>query len=164
MTETPQIRDGSHDFDFLVGKWKVHHRILRSRLTGCTDWAEFDGTCTNENIMGGQANFDESLMERPVGAVRGMTLRLYNSQTNEWKLYWAATGSAVFDIPMVGGFKEKNGDGEFYAQETNNGFTVYSRFIWSKITPTSCQWEQALSNDGGKTWETNWVMEFTRTQ
>jgi hypothetical protein len=29
-------------------------------------------------------------------------------------------------------------------------------------TPDSCRWEQAYSADGGKTWETNWIMEFTR--
>src|SRR5215207_8222327 len=115
MTETTNIRGGSHDFDFLVGKWNVHHRVLRSRLTGCTEWDEYEGTCINDNIMGGQANFDESAIDRPAGRVNGMTFRLYNPQNNEWSLYWAATGSAVFDIPMIGGFKEQNGIGEFYA-------------------------------------------------
>ena len=162
MTESPKTRDGSHDFDFLVGTWQVHHHRLRERLVGCTDWEEFEGTCTNDNIMGGTANFDESTMEREIGRVHGMTLRLYDQRSREWSLYWAATGSAVFDIPMIGSFKEQNGTGEFYAQETHKGRHVYSRFVWSKITPDSCQWEQALSTDGGTTWETNWIMEFTR--
>ena len=162
MTETQTLRDGSHDFDFLNGTWKVHHRSLRQRLVGSTEWVEFEGTCTNENIMGGTANFDESTMQYPSGPINGMTLRLYDHKLGEWSIYWAATGSAVFDIPMIGGFKEKNDIGEFYAQETHKGQHVYSRFIWSKITPNSCQWEQALSTDGGKSWETNWIMEFTR--
>lgn len=162
MTQPQSKRDGSHDFDFLVGKWQVHHRRLRERLVGCTDWEEFDGTCTNENIMGGTANFDESEMERDGKRLNGMTLRLYDHNSGEWSLYWAATNSAIFDIPMIGSFAEKNGIGHFYAQETHNGQHVYSRFIWSRISPTSCQWEQALSTDGGKTWETNWIMENTR--
>ena len=162
MTETQPKRDGSHDFDFLVGKWQVHHRLLTQRLVGCTEWKEFEGTCDNENIMGGTANFDESAMEFDIGRRNGMTLRLYDANTGEWSLYWAATGSAKFDIPMICSFNEKNGIGEFYAQEIHKGQHVYSRFIWSRISENFCQWEQALSNDGGKTWETNWYMENTR--
>ena len=94
MTETQPKRDGSHDFDFLVGKWKVHHRLLTQRLVGCTEWKEFDGTCDNENIMGGTANFDESAMAFETGRRNGMTLRLYDQNSGEWSLYWAATGSA----------------------------------------------------------------------
>ena len=61
---------------------------------------------------------------------------------------------------MIGGFKD--GCGEFYSQEVFEGHHIYNRFIWSKITNTSCQWEQAFSEDGGKTWETNWIMDFVR--
>ena len=162
MTDITASRDGSRDFDFFVGTWKVHHRRLRERLVGSTSWEEFEGECTDRNILGGTANFDESWMNREKGRLYGMTLRLYDQKSGEWSLYWAATGSGVLDIPMVGAFNEKNGIGEFYAHETHKGQHVYSRFIWSQITPNSCRWEQALSADGGKTWETNWIMESTR--
>ena len=33
---------------------------------------------------------------------------------------------------------------------------------WSGITTPTPRWEQAFSDDDGATWETNWVMEFTR--
>jgi hypothetical protein len=162
MTENNGKRDGSRDFDFYVGSWKVHHSRLRERLVGCTDWEEFEGTSTAFNILGNSANFDESTMEREAGQVHGMTLRLYDAKSGEWSLYWAATGSGQLDIPMVGSFDELNGTGKFYAHETHNGQHVYSRFIWSNITATSTRWEQALSTDGGETWETNWIMESTR--
>jgi hypothetical protein len=63
---------------------------------------------------------------------------------------------------MIGKFKD--GRGEFYTQELHEGRHVFSRFIWSEITGNSCRWEQALSEDGGKIWETNWIMEFTRIE
>lgn len=164
MTESIPTRDGSHDFDFFMGSWKVHHRRLRERLANCNDWEEFEGTCEAGKVLDGRANFDESTMHRTTGAGNGMTLRLYDSKTGEWSLYWAATGSGSLDIPMIGSFESQNGIGKFYAHETYNGKHVYSRFIWSKISPTFCQWEQAYSTDGGATWETNWVMEHTRVE
>ena len=35
------------------------------------------------------------------------------------------------------------------------------RFVW-KADPIAPRWEQFFSVDAGKTWESNWVMEFTR--
>ena len=32
---------------------------------------------------------------------------------------------------------------------------------WSGVTTPMPRWEQAFSDDGGRTWETNWVMDFT---
>jgi hypothetical protein len=61
---------------------------------------------------------------------------------------------------MIGGFAD--GRGEFYDQELFEGKRIFVRYVWSDITPTSCRWEQAFSADGGKTWETNWIMDFTR--
>ena len=61
---------------------------------------------------------------------------------------------------MVGRFE--NGIGTFFADETFRGQPIKVRFLWSNITPTTARWEQAFSPDGGKTWETNWEMDFTR--
>ena len=90
----------------------------------------------------------------------GVSLSLFNPKTEEWSQYWMDSANAVLTSPMVGKFK--NGIGEFFAEDDLDGKPVLARALWSKITATSCQWEQALSDDGGKTWETNWVMEFER--
>ena len=34
--------------------------------------------------------------------------------------------------------------------------------LWDQITKTSCRWRQGVSRDGGKTWEWNWIMDWTR--
>jgi hypothetical protein len=155
-------RDGRNDFDFFIGRWKVHHRILRQRLTGSNEWNEFEGTVIARKVLGGIGNADEFLMDLQTGQVEAMTLRLFNPKSQEWSIYWASSTTGVLDTPMIGKFE--NGRGEFYGHEVNDNKHVYSRFIWSEISETSCRWEQALSADGGKTWETNWVMEFTRLE
>lgn len=152
--------DGRNDFDFLIGSWKVHHRMLIQRLKGSTDWVEFEGETVDRKIMNGLGNMDENLIHMKTGTVHAISLRLFNPASKEWSIHWSTDRMGVLDIPMIGGFKD--GRGEFYAQEVNDGKHVYSRFIWSKITANACQWEQALSEDGGKTWETNWIMEFKR--
>ena len=152
--------DGRNDFDFLIGSWKVHHRMLTKRLKGSTDWAEFEGDTVARKILNGLGNLDENIIRMKSGVVNAITLRLFNPQTKEWSIHWSTDRMGTLDIPMIGGFKD--GRGEFYAQEIFEGRHVYSRFIWTKITANSCQWEQALSADGGKTWETNWIMKFER--
>jgi hypothetical protein len=99
-------------------------------------------------------------MDTETGTFHAVAVRLFDINSKEWTIYWAAGRSGMLDVPMVGGFKD--GRGEFYSQEVFEGQHIFSRFIWSKITATSCQWEQAFSADGGKTWETNWIMEHER--
>ena len=103
---------------------------------------------------------DENIIHMKNGPVHAISLRLFDPASKEWSIHWSTDRMGVLDVPMIGSFKD--GRGEFYSQETHDGMHVYSRFIWSKITANSCQWEQAFSEDGGKTWETNWIMEFER--
>jgi len=152
--------DGRNDFDFLTGNWKVHHKLLKGRLKGSTEWDEFEGTCVDKKILNGLGNFDEVVMHTKTGTFNAVAMRLFDINSHEWSIYWAAGTSGMLDVPMIGGFKDSVG--EFYAQEVFEGRHIYSRFIWSKITATSCQWEQAFSEDGGKTWEMNWIMEHKR--
>jgi hypothetical protein len=38
------------------------------------------------------------------------------------------------------------------------------RFVISDITPNSCRFEQAFSDDGGRNWEVNWIAIDTRVK
>lgn len=153
-------QDGRKDFDFILGNWKVHNRRLRERLKGSTEWEEFEGELSTQPILGGLGNLEIVSMERGGRHIDGLTLRIYNPGSGQWSIYWADSIGAALLAPMVGSFKD--GRGEFYDQELFEGKRIYSRFIWSDITPTSCKWAQAFSEDGGKTWETNWTTELTR--
>jgi len=63
-------------------------------------------------------------------------------------------------VPATGEFR--NSRGEFYDEETFNGREILLRNSFSDITADSSRFEQAFSGDYGKTWETNWIMTFTR--
>ena len=163
MSDTAGGRDGRGDFDFLIGSWAVHNRRLKERLKGCTEWEEFPATCRARSILGGLGNMDEFVLEPTSGRVDAVTVRLYSPAAREWSIYWAAsTGSGRMDVPMVGGFSGSRG--EFYSQEVFEGRHIFTRFVWPVQGPDACRWEQAYSPDGGRTWETNWIMDFTREE
>jgi hypothetical protein len=150
---------GMHDFDFLAGEWRVHHHRLKP---GSQQWVDFDGTCSNRKLMDGGANMEEHALPAPYGAYRAIALRAYDPKTDQWAIWWldGRYPSGPVGPPVKGGFEK--GVGTFYADDMQNGKPMRLRFVWSKITPTSAQWEQALSSDGGKTWATNWIMNFSR--
>lgn len=149
------------DFDFLVGSWKIHNRFLNGRLRGSTEWIEFEARYKFELLLNGLGNMDRFFAERDGKPMEGLTLRLYNPATGEWSLHWADTvRPGVLFPPMTGKFRD--GVGEFFGEEEVNGKKVLCRFLWTRPAPESPRWEQAFSADGGKTWETNWIMNFTR--
>ncbi|MES2103012.1 MAG: hypothetical protein V4634_03275 [Pseudomonadota bacterium] len=159
-SQTAGARDGQHDFDFEIGTWKTHLRRLLHPLSGSTTWAEYDGTSVVRKIWDGRANLVELVVDGPAGHIEGLNLRLYNSETRQWGLSFSRSGSGTLGLPTIGEFK--NGRGEFFSQETLNGRAIFVRFIISDITPNSCHFEQSFSDDGGKTWELNWVAIDTR--
>ena len=156
-------RDGQHDFDPLIGSWKFHLKKLMHPLTGSTDWVEFEGTGVCYKIWDGRAQYDTVELDSPdVGHIEGLTVRLYNPQSHQWRLYWANSKIGVMDPPQIGEFK--NGRGEFFAQDTINGKVVLIRFAWTNLTTNTPHFEQSFSADGGKTWEVNWITDQTRVQ
>jgi BNR/Asp-box repeat len=155
-------RDGQRDFDFHFGTWKTHISRLLHPLKGDTAWVEYDGISVVREVWGGRASLFELDANGPAGHIEGMGLRLYNPESHQWSLNWSSGASGVLDQPMVGEFKE--GRGEFFDREPFNGRTISTRNGFSEITKDSSRFEQAFSDDGGKTWETNWIMTFTRVK
>lgn len=150
-----------NDFDFLIGDWIVNHKRLERLFDNCTDWYEFSGTSSMHTILDGYGNVEELLLRMPDGDVSAASFRTYNKATDEWSIWWLnMLRPGELDVPVVGKFK--NGIGEFIADTEVNGVQVIMRFDWTVTDENTAQWEQAYSSDGGKNWERNWVMDFTR--
>src|SRR5829696_4097086 len=148
-------RDGQHDFDFEIGTWKTHLRRLLRPLTGSTTWVEYEGTTVVRKVWNGRANLVELKAAGPAGQFEGLSLRLYNPQSRQWSLNFANINDGTLSTPTIGEFKD--GRGEFYDQETYNNRAILVRFVIIKITQDQYRFEQSFSDDGGKTWELNWI-------
>ena len=161
MSEAVQTESSARDFDFLMGSWHVHNRVLRKRLTGDLEWEEWEATSVARPLLDGLGNEDEFRGDYGDGFV-AMSFRFFDPETRLWSIYWAdSRRSGTLDPPVFGSF---SGDrGVFEGTDTLDGRPILVRFVWSGVTTSTPLWEQSFSDDGGETWEPNWVMEFTRT-
>ena len=151
-------RDGIHDFDWDIGTWKTHQRRLVHPLSGSTTWVEYNGTDDVQKVWEG-ANTGRIESDGPAGHLEIFTLRLYNPTTHQWSIYFTNSATGALSLPVVGEFKD--GRAEFYDQEPFNGKMIFVRFRIYDVTPNSCHFDQAFSPDGGKTWETNFMVSET---
>jgi hypothetical protein len=152
--------DGARDFDFDIGTWNTRSRRLQHPLAGAKDWIETEGTTVVRKVWGGKANLAEIEMDGPAGHTEALALRLYQPEARQWTIHFASSGSGTLSVPMTGEFHD--GRGEFVDQESYDDRAILVRFTISATGPSSARSEQAFSSDGGKTWETNWITEYTR--
>jgi hypothetical protein len=160
--DLPQ-RDGSHDFDFLIGDWKAHVRRLPDRLNNSNVWVEFDGISNHHKVLDSNANFEEfevTSTDKKLH-IKEQTLRLYNRSSHHWSIYLVNLDNGTLEVPpVVGGFTGNRG--EFFNQQQFKGRAILVRYVWLNISPKSARMEQSFSPDGGKTWEVNWICELSR--
>lgn len=149
-----------HGFDFLHGRWNVLHRRLKGRLVGSGEWEEFCGTLDVKPILHGLGNVDQNVLMAPGGRCLATSLRVFNRSLGQWSVYWIDGRGSGIDKPVVGRFDGTIG--QFYNEDELNGRPIKVRFTYEDIGPESAAWSQAFSQDDGRTWETNWTMDFTR--
>lgn len=170
MQPTPEMTtttatDGRRGFDPLHGTWTIANERLRSRLTGCTEWEQFDASGTCCAILGGLGNIDDFI---PLGEVPGWSgfeggsLRIFNPASGAWTIHWFDTTTCALIPPLSGTFNDDGSLGTFYSDEEFQGRPIRVRFLWHMLATDHLRWEQAFSADGGSSWETNWIMRFTR--
>jgi hypothetical protein len=150
---------GLHDFDFMVGSWQVRHRRTDP---GMQDWKEFKGTSSTRTIMDGAGNVEDNVLELPSGTYRAAAVRAYDRASGLWAIWWidGRHPHARLDPPVRGRFE--NGIGRFYCDDVIDGKPIRLRFTWTFTGTNTARWEQAFSADAGKTWDTNWTMDFSR--
>lgn len=158
--------DGSHDFDFLIGKWSMKNRYLKGRLVGSTEWETFDSECEMQPLPGGIGNMDVFRPGQWRAGLVGVSLRIYDPKTRRWTIYWIDNQNVGVDEngllypPVVGRFT--NGVGIFEGDDTLRGKPIRVRYKWYDVDTVHPKWEQSMSDDGGKTWEVNFSNVFTR--
>lgn len=154
--EPPPGKPG--DFDFLAGKWKIQHRRPKADGKG---WDEFEGEASCWTILGGVGSVEE--LRIPARNFSGMGLRLLDVEKKLWSDFWVNARSGVLTTPgTTGHFRD--GVGTFVSEEMDEGKPILVRGLWDGIGDGRCRWQQAVSRDGGKTWDVNWYMDWTRVR
>jgi hypothetical protein len=153
-------RDGQHDFDFEIGTWTTRLSRLARPLTGSDEWVDYEGTSIVREVWDGRANLLELEVEGPAGRIEGLSLRLYNPESRQWSLNFSNSRGGTLSPPVIGEFRD--GRGVFFGQDTHDGRAILVRFVISRITADSWRFEQSFSDDGGETWEANWIAIDTR--
>ncbi|GAC1692030.1 MAG: hypothetical protein PVS2B3_00580 [Steroidobacteraceae bacterium] len=163
----PEADAAQHAFDFDFGTWKTHSTRLLRPLAGSREWIRMDGVTVVRPIWGGRGNLAELESDGPQGHLSLISLRLYDPAARQWNLNFATSGVGILNVardarsvPMIGRFE--HGRGEFYDQETFGNRTIWVRFRIRPLSPTTARSEQAFSEDNGRTWETNWINDYTR--
>lgn len=151
---------GAAGFDFLHGDWTVRHRKLAKRLAGSDTWFDFDGTLSVRPILGGLGNVDDNVLDDPNGRYLATSLRLFDPKARTWTIWWLDGRNPAVETPVVGVFSGRQG--AFFADDAWEGRPIRVRFTYEDQAPGRAQWTQAFSADGGASFETNWIMDFTR--
>ncbi|WP_228450683.1 hypothetical protein [Chryseolinea soli] len=142
-----------NDFDYLVGKWVLKDKKLKSRLTNSKEWIEFESTVEMHKLLNGIGNMDVYRTTVDGKPFEGIALRLFNPKTKLWSIYWADSNVGVMDVPVVGSFE--GNIGKFFCKDKFKGKDIIVVFLWDKTDPNNPVWSQAFSPDNGKTWEVN---------
>ena len=155
-------RDGAHDFDSEIGNWTIHTRRLMHPLAHANDWVSYDGTKTVVSAWGGNANLAEVKEDGSAGQLNFIAVRLYDPGVQQWSLNFMSAGVGTFSVPLAGGMRA--GAMEFNGPDTFRGRNILVRFITRTKDADHAMSEQYFSDDGGHTWELNWINNYTRTK
>lgn len=156
----PSKTSSKNDFDFFLGKWKLHNRKLKNKLEKCTEWIDFESSMEMYKVLNGIGNVDRFFANFDGQPFEGMSVRLFNPKTKLWSIYWADSNEGILQPPVVGSFE--NNIGYFFAKDTFNGKPILVVFRWDARDKDHLVWSQAFSDNNGETWEWNWYMYFSK--
>lgn len=157
----PAPRDGSHDFDFNLGRWHTSIQRIRDPFAATPETVRLEGTVTVRPVWGGRAFLEEIEADGPAGHWEGLTLFLYDPAAGQWSQNYANAAQGRFaSNPTIGAMRD--GRIELYAQDSFEGRSVLVRGLWSDIRPDSHTYEEDYSDDGGRTWHAAFIGKLTR--
>jgi hypothetical protein len=146
-----------HAFDWELGTWRSDVRVLADPLSDSEDeWLGFRGTSVVRPLLDSRANVVEFDVSGPAGRIQALNLRLYETDADRWSLTFVNLRDGLLTPAVYGGFSD--GVGEFYGRDQLNGRPIEVRFLIFRQGPDRARFEQAFSDDGGETWETNWIV------
>jgi len=156
-TLPPEVATGGQDdFDWEIGAWRTKARVLAEPLSDTEDeWLQFRGASLVRPLAHRQANVVDLDVSGPAGRLQALNLRLYEPQAGRWSSTFVSIGDGLLTPSVYGGFHD--GVGEFYGQDQLGGRPIEVRFLIFRQGPDRARFEQAFSDDGGATWETNWI-------
>src|ERR1700688_216236 len=145
--QSAAVRDGSHDFDFIYGRWRMPNHRLKKRLAGSHEWVDFITCDEGSPLPGGIGDIDYWKASYWKDFV-GVTVRTYDSKTGLWRIYWVDNtfSEGVIQPPVVGKFD--GNVGIFEGPDTFNGIPIIVRYTWTvnpKGSKVVAKGEQAFS-------------------
>jgi hypothetical protein len=137
-------------FDFLLGEWTT--RSMRFRPDG-SEIGGYAGTWRARHLHDAHILLDEFTARTDDGTEISYmaTLRTYSTATERWEMTFLIAHQPQFITSFSGIFE----DGEMKLDgsgRTSAGEPVLARVRFFDIGPTSFQWENRVSLDGGVTW------------
>ena len=143
---TTHDQSHEHNFDALVGIWKVLNRRKKGNYflpdQACgeeTEWEEFSGRDRFEKQLDGRAIVEHWEATLPSGErALGYSVKAYDPTTHQWSIVWIDNRNPLDFRPLLGTFEE--GVGTFFQViETPDGYPLHVRFIWDELTAATAR-------------------------
>lgn len=146
----------ARQFDFWLGSWEVNLRMLQEDLT----WEDRVAARVRiYSVLDGKAVLELWDSE----PIKGFSIRYYDPARDAWVLWLNWPGQDRSGGSALEG-RFRHGRGEFMRNFTSAaGEEGIARYTFSDIGRDRLRWDDAYSTDGGKTWASNWIMEFRRS-
>lgn len=157
----PSPRDGAHDMDFSIGKWRTEITSFKDPFSHPDQVTHMSGTKTGRPVWNGKAVIEEIEADGPNGHWEAANLFLYDPVARQWSQNYVDSSEGRLDgSPGIG--EMHDGNLEFYWQATVDGRTLLERGIWSDFAANSHTYRVEQSNDGGRTWHASFIARLTR--
>lgn len=152
-TEVAALPPEARQFDFWVGEWDVVNRLRNADGT----WEESRSRAQIRSVLDGRVIVEHWNGRVRKGPTIGFSARTFDPDLGRWVLLlnWPGTAAGSFGS-LQGNFR--HGRGEFLSGQAPN----LTRYTFCDTTATSLRWDSAVTKDGGASWATNWIMEWTR--